>query len=268
MKAKQTARIDGDQNIAVQANGDGIHIQIGLPQLTLIPPRNRLPQKPPGPVDLLNPYRRSIALVGRDADMQSLWDWLHSTRPIAVRTLAGRAGAGKTRAAIELIERLDEERPGQWFAGFLTGSELRRFHDKENLSQWGWARPTLVVVDYAASLVEPLRDWLSELAQHPGGRGCPLRLLLLEREAGSNEGWLQTLTRGGQSEARLPELFDPLEPKRLEPLQTPEHRRKVLAEMLVAAAKLTGKKPSTLPAPGANPRLDRQLDQAVWEHPL
>ena len=43
MKAKQTARIDGDHNIIVQADGDGIHIQIGLPHLTLIPPRNRLP---------------------------------------------------------------------------------------------------------------------------------------------------------------------------------------------------------------------------------
>jgi tetratricopeptide (TPR) repeat protein len=38
--------------------------------------------------------------------------------------------------------------------------------------------------------------------------------------------------------------------------------------MLAAAAKLTGTKPSTLPAPGANPRLDSQLDQAAWEDPL
>src|ERR1022692_4292141 len=268
MKATQNARVDGDHNIVVQALGDGIQVQVGLPHLTLVPPRNRLPRKSPGPVDLLNPYRRSIALVGRDADMQSVWDWLHSTRPIAVRTLAGRAGAGKTRAAIELIERLNEERSGQWFAGFVTGSELRRFPDKENLAQWGWARPTLVVVDYAASLVEPLRGWLGELAQHPGRQGRPLHLLLLEREAGANEGWLQTLTRGGQSEARLPELFDPLEPKRLDPRQTPEHPRKALAEMLAAVGKLTGRKPTALPAPGANPRLDRQLARPVWEDPL
>ena len=268
MKATQEAHVDGDHNIVVQANGDGILVQVGLPHLTLIPPGNRLPRKSPGPVDLLNPYRRSIALVGRDADMQSLWDWLHSPRPIAVRTLAGRAGAGKTRAAIELIERLNKERPGQWFAGFVTGSELRRFHQKENLSQWSWARPTLVVVDYAASLVEPLRAWLSELAQHPGHLDRPLRLLLLEREAAANNGWLQSLTRGGHSDARLPELFDPLEPKRLDPLETPEHRRKVLAEILVAAGKLAGRKPSALPAPGANPRFDRQLAQPAWEDPL
>src|ERR1035437_6546645 len=92
MKAKQDARVDGDHDIVVQVSGDGIQVQVGLPHLTLVPPRNRLPRKSPGPVDLLNPYRRSIALVGRDADMESLWDWLYSSRPIAVRTLSGRAG--------------------------------------------------------------------------------------------------------------------------------------------------------------------------------
>ena len=268
MKANQAAHVKGDHNITVQAVGDGISIQLGLPHLTLIPPRNRLPRKSPSPVDLLNPYRRSIALVGREADMQSLWDWLHSPRPIAVRILAGRAGAGKTRAAIELIESLTTERPGTWFAGFATGTELWRFYEKENLAQWGWARPTLVVVDYAASLVEPLRAWLRELAQHPGHPDRPLRLLLLEREAAANDGWLQSLARGGQSDARLPELFDPLEPKRLDPLQTLEHRRQVLAEMLAAAGKAAGKRPPTLPALGANPRLDRQLGEPVWEDPL
>ena len=268
MKANQKVRIDGDGNITVQAVGDGISIAVGLPHLTLIPPRNRLPRRSPGPVDLLNPYHRAIALVGREADMQSLWGWLHSGRSIAVRTLAGRAGAGKTRAAIELIERLNTEHPGRWFAGFVASSELQRFHQQQNLAQWGWARPTLVVVDYAASLVEPLRGWLRELAQHTEDPERPLRLLLLEREAAVEDGWLQFLTRSGQSDARLPELFDPLEPKRLDPLQTPEQRRKVLAEMLAAVGKLTGRRPSALPPPGVNDRLDRQLAEPLWEDPL
>lgn len=44
MKAGQQARADGSGNIIVQAVGDGIHINIGLPHLTLIPPHNRAPQ--------------------------------------------------------------------------------------------------------------------------------------------------------------------------------------------------------------------------------
>jgi hypothetical protein len=112
---QQTLSVAGDHNIVVQAKGDGVNITVGLAHLTLIPPRNRVPRAPlRTEVDLLNPYRRAIGLVGRERDMGVLWDWLHSQRPIAVRTLTGRAGAGKTRAAIELIERLNAEAPGQW----------------------------------------------------------------------------------------------------------------------------------------------------------
>ena len=245
MKPTQQAKTEGANNVIVQAIGDGIQITIGRPHLMLIPPRSRA-REIRSEIDLLNAYCRSIALVGREADMQSLWDWLHSARPVAVRTLKGRAGAGKTRIAIELIERLNAEKAGQWFAGFVGGREMRRFVREQSLADWGWARPTLVVVDYAASLVEPLREWLRDLAQNPArDGGIPLRLLLLEREAAADEGWLQVLCSGGQSEANVPDLFDPLEPKQLDPLGTLEPRRAVLGAMLVAAAKLANCPPKT-----------------------
>jgi len=268
MSVGQQARAVGSGNVIVQAEGDGINISLGLPHLTLIPPRNRVPQVRTE-IDLLNPYGRAIGLVGRDADLQSLWDWLYSSRPISVRTLTGRAGAGKTRAAIELVERLNQEKPDMWWAGFVQGSEMRRFAAQQNLVAWSWSRPTLIVVDYAASLVEPLREWLRDLAQNScraGGR--PLRLLLLEREAVAGEGWLQYLSLGGHSEAGVPELFDPLEPKRLDRLDTAEKRRAVLAKMLEAAAPLVQCKPPKLPDTGENPRIDKQLENAVWEDPL
>ena len=167
--------------------------------------------------------------------MRELWDWLHSSRPISVRTITGRAGAGKTRAAIELVERLDTDRPSQWWAGFVQGRELHRFAAQQNLADWSWARPTLVVVDYAASLVPILRDWLRDLAQNADrADGRPLRLLLLEREAAAGDGWLQSLCLGGYSDAGVPRLFDPLEPKRLDRLDSVEKRREVLAQMLAA----------------------------------
>ena len=270
MNSGQDARVDGSHNIIVQAAGDGIHVDVGRPHLTLIPPRNRVPRRiTPTEVDLLNPYHRAVALVGREADLAALWDWLNSPRPIAVRTLTGRAGAGKTRAAIELVERLNTDKPGRWWAGFVQGRELRRFAEQQNLADWAWARPTLVVVDYAASLVAPLREWLRDLAQNAArADGHPLRILLLEREAGAGEGWLQSLCTGGYSEARLAELFDPLEPKRLDTLDTADKRRKVLGLMLDAAAPLAKRKAPKLPASGRNPHFDRQLENAVWEDPL
>src|SRR5581483_9013630 len=269
MKPNQQAKAEGTNSIIVQALGDGINISVGSPRLTLIPPRNRA-HAIRTEFDLLNAYCRSTALIGREADMQSLWDWLHSPRrPVAVRTLKGRAGAGKTRIAIELIERLNSEKSGQWWAGFVSGREMRRFAAQQSLSDWGWARPTLVVVDYAASLIEPLREWLRDLAQNPARNGdVPLRLLLLEREAAAGEGWLQVLCSGGQAEANLPDLFDPPEPKSLDPLDTLDKRRAVLGQMLIESAELAGCSPTNLPAPGKNARFDQQLQNDEWADPL
>jgi hypothetical protein len=114
-----------------------------------------------------------------------------------------------------------------------------------------------------------LREWLRDLAQSAIRADTrPLRLLLLERVAVADEGWLESLCRGGHSEAGVPELFDPLEPRRLDPLDTVEKRRAVLGKMIEAVAALTGGKSSKLPMPGENLRFDRQLEGAVWEDPL
>jgi ABC-type transport system involved in cytochrome c biogenesis ATPase subunit len=79
-------------------------------------------------LDLLDPFRRSIEHLGREQDMATLWGWLHASgKPVTVRVVTGRAGAGKTRMAVEIITRLEQEEPGQWHAGFATGRELRRF---------------------------------------------------------------------------------------------------------------------------------------------
>ena len=47
----------------------------------------------------------------------------------------------------------------------MQGRELRRFTAQQNLAAWGWVQPILIVVDYAASLLEPLRERLLDLAQ-------------------------------------------------------------------------------------------------------
>jgi len=268
MRDEQNVMLDGDHNIVVQAIGDGAHIDDQSPHLTLIPPRNRAPAIR-NEVALLNPYSRAIPVVGRESDLESLWDWLHSSRPIAIRTLTAAPARARLAAAIELIESLNDRHPGQWWAGFLTGRELRRFAAQQNLADWGWARPTLIVVDYAASLTTPLRDWLRDLASSPArANGHPLRLLLLEREAAVDQGWLQSLCLGGNSDARVPELFDPLEPKRPRSLASAPQRRAVLAGILAAAAPSGRRQTRRLVRPDQNPRFDRQLENPVWEDPL
>jgi hypothetical protein len=51
-----------------------------------------------------------------------------------------------------------------------------------------------VIVDYAATLAEPLKTCLQELSENiQNCNGKPLRMLLLEREASAEEGWFRSL---------------------------------------------------------------------------
>ena len=50
-----------------------------------------------------------------------------------------------------------------WLAGFATADELDRFRTQGGVERWRWDKPVLVIVDYAASRAEQLRDWLGEL---------------------------------------------------------------------------------------------------------
>ena len=266
MPEPQHIQVNGSGNVIVQVRGNHNSVNVeGLPYLTLanFPARR---QPPVTELDLLDPFRRSIEHLGRERDMTALWGWLHSPKPIAVRVVTGRAGAGKTRMAVELIARLEQEEPGQWHAGFATGRELRRFTQGQNLTAWGWQRSTFIVVDYAAALVEPVNAWLHELAEHtPADR--PLRLLLLEREAHTDQGWLRSLKDDSWSGKGVENLFDPFEPLPLQALAD-QPRRQVLAAMLRLAAEFLKKPAPAIPPPGLDPIFEHSLTQPVWGEPL
>ena len=110
--------------------------------------------------------------------------------------------------AVELIEGLDS---GGWQAGFLTQKEMERFGGLQNLTEWRRARPVLAVVDYAATSVERLRGWLEQLAVVVAGAGGQkLRLLMLEREASFEAGWLaNVMARGHAASAVRARCFWP-----------------------------------------------------------
>ena len=205
MSALQSSNIHGNHNIVVQAHGDGISVNINHPHLSLIAwhRQHRTPEKV---LDLLNPFVRAIPLVGRESAKADLDSWLASGRVISVRCLIGGGGSGKTRLGIELCESTEQR---NWFAGFVTHEELTRFAAQQNLSNWGWSRDTLVVVDYAAARARVLRQWLVELARNVNSTGKRLRLLLLERHADPALGWWHDLvTPGTFSEEPITALFD------------------------------------------------------------
>ena len=259
----QEARVDGSGNFVVQIHGDGNAVVTGGSELQLSRPggiysriRKDSNTGKANEIDVVRPFTRAIDVVGRREVMASMRGWLHNRLPISVRVLTGGAGIGKTRLALELIEELI---PLGWHSGFLTAEELVRFRSGQSLAAWNWNRPTLAVVDYAASCAGELHCWLKELASHPivdDPAECqqPLRLLLLERYATyGGDLWAAVFGRG-QEAAVLEQLVEPAEPVILQPLADVSQRRAVLVQTLEKLGSSL-----TLPPEGTDRDFDSRL---------
>lgn len=253
------AEVDGRNNIVIQIQGDGNSVVANLPHLTLTRYlTRRQPDEDESEANLLTPYRMAIPLIGREAQLAELHDWLTSAKPISIRVLVGRAGSGKTRLALELCEKMTAQR---WDAGFVTERELERFMAQQNLATWGWQRPTLIIIDYAASRAQQLHDWFVELADNGGDPHTPLRVLLLERQADPAGGWWQeAFGRGGGDVQAVRRLLDPADrPVVLSGLTDLEQRRALLTAVLEQAG--STERP---PAYGVDAHFDRLLADLTW----
>ncbi len=207
---------------------------------------------------LLSAYRTDVVpLLGRAHALDDLWLWLASGHDLSIRVLTGGAGRGKTRLDLELVR----EAAGKgWLAGFVEDRELNRFRDQQNVAEWAWDKPVLIVVDYAASRADPLREWIGELADAPAGRP-PLRLLLLERQAQREIGWLATVAGHGHDDRSraATSLLDPPGPAELAAIDDLASRRQIFATLL--ARKRAGLVP---PEAGAEAEFDRLLQHEKW----
>ncbi|QAZ66795.1 tetratricopeptide repeat protein [Solidesulfovibrio carbinolicus] len=216
-------QIIGDNNYV----GDSPHLFI-----TPLPPAQPAPTEPAkDEASLLRPVIEATAFVGREPLLADFGAWANAheaQRPVSVRVVHGGAGVGKTRFARELCRALGPD----WQAGFVTNAEARRTLGRGNLGAWQWRKPTLIVFDYALSLVDALRVWLEELcAATP--RAHPLRILLLERQADAQSGWLERLLQSGfgLNEMMPRDLLDG-EPLRLPDLSSPAVRIGIMQNML------------------------------------
>ena len=185
-------------------------------------------------------------------------DWyLTDPRPLLARVLVGGGGSGKTRLALELCEQASAT---GWDTGFVTRTELRRFFAQQNLSAWGWRKPTLIVVDYAAEHAELLGHWLDELVDRAAPPIQPLRMLLLERSASTDTGWWTTeFGSGGWGAASKRNVLDPAEPVPIRALAHADERLALLRAMLEQASP---GKPLSVPLDDAAFRA--KLMQLTW----
>ena len=125
-----------------------------------------------------SPRNPRVPFLGRDAELRALNEFLLAERrhPFAWWLITGGGGAGKTRLALELCLHARRQR---WRAGFLP----RHFKAEVSaLDAWFPRAPTLIIADYVMTRIEEIRSLAARLARRDGLP--PLRLLLLEREAG------------------------------------------------------------------------------------
>lgn len=112
--------------------------------------------------------------------LQTQMEWATATAyPIGVRLLTGEGGAGKTRLALELCERLRQQ---GWYSGFLRHNTLPR-EITALANELGRAQHSvLIVLDYAETRSQQLLELLAQaltLTNKP-----KVRLLLLARSSG------------------------------------------------------------------------------------
>jgi len=204
---------------------------------TLDPTRNK-------DLDLLLAGYAITDLTGRDLLWRECLTWCDRPDPISIRCITGRGGSGKTRFALELLHHV--RALPDWDARFV------RFALREPFDLWATTHGSnhvLLVFDYAADIATPLAESLRRLADNPPrDPKRRLRILLLARTASWDEGWLSVLKPRSTVEASIVDLFQPIEPIPLEPLNH-DDRVTVFAQALKRAAAFARLPEPPLPDP-------------------
>ena len=144
---------------------------------------------------------------------------------MARAVVARRASRWKSARIISMEDRL---------AGFVEQMEFDRFRRDQNVAVWGWDKPTLIIVDYAASRAEQLRAWLRELVDASQAEGRPrLRILLIERQAQRAIVVVYVVGLGYDDASRAAiELLDPPEPMELPAIDDLSVRHRIFTTLL------------------------------------
>ena len=131
--------------------------------------------------------QRATDLTGRESELEKLQQFLDTKEPVAWWQIAGDAGQGKSRLALDLILEVREF----WHAGFLRADDLL----KTNWATVAISRPTLIVIDYVAApqKARMVREALLKLIDRSKKSDAerlayPVRILLLERKGYAFEG--------------------------------------------------------------------------------
>jgi hypothetical protein len=148
-------------------------------------------------------WHRAIPFEARDQELAELDDFLDDpSLRFSWKMLCGVGGIGKSRLALEVVLRA---RRDHWRAGFLDN-----LRDAEYWERWQPSRPTLLIVDYAATAPDLVGAVLKALAERSQSNVLrrPVRLLLIERYADDPrlDTMLATVRRTAGGNTRRPDL--------------------------------------------------------------
>ncbi|MEW6261637.1 MAG: tetratricopeptide repeat protein [Thermodesulfobacteriota bacterium] len=215
----------------------------------------REPKAGDPPSTWLRPEYQFVPVVGRESERKTLVEWLEAANRFLWKVVIGDGGMGKTRLAQELALEYREQ---GWEAGFLERDNLANLVDHSNFDQWIPHHPTLVIVDYAAGKVEPLKKLLKRgLILAAGNRGksdtIKLRVLLLERSAEPGQGWLRDMANlegawGHDLEASASPILK-LDPPAEEKAGLTENMFQIARTAMDQWSRLTKKKAPAFPKP-------------------
>jgi DNA polymerase III epsilon subunit-like protein len=125
-----------------------------------------------------SPRNPRLPFVGRKNEIAALDRFLAADKHFVWWLVAAAGGAGKTRLARQLCLRAHAK---GWRAGFLPNGFTA---DISALDNWRPEFPTLIVADYTLKRVAEVRKLAARLGRRSGAGLPPVRLLLVEREAG------------------------------------------------------------------------------------
>jgi hypothetical protein len=156
----------------------------------------QLPRSWNRPTRLLDPGVGLIEFTGRTVELHDLLAWCIDGAAGKLRLITGPGGIGKTRLALQLTRRLEEQ---HWHCTWVADRHEAHVLADIRVKNPG---PVLVVVDYAET-----RIGLEELLRGAAADGGLIRVLLLARSAGQ---WWEQLALG---EGAIRDLVGEAEPK-------------------------------------------------------
>lgn len=122
--------------------------------------------------------RRATDVFGRETEERELREFADRKAGFRWIQIAGVAGQGKSRLALELAR---ERRSQDWDAGFLLSERLEEFVAR--VDDWTPATPTLILIDYVYGFEDKIGLILRSLAGRGQGKfDHAVRIVLIERQ--------------------------------------------------------------------------------------